>query len=151
MPSLPHPAVSAAACGGDPHMFQPDLPHLSLPQSSPSVHLWQSVPGGCEGCLLWPAGLQSLLDGPSNHEPGPITACCAVLPPEGERGPARPVGGPYKEETTPRGSTPASHLVLPRSWHHLSGDVPGCRFIQATPYGGLGQAYPTFPMPSPPK
>lgn len=45
----------------------------------------------------------------------------------------------------------ASHLVLPRSWHHLSRDVPGCRYIQATPYGGLGQAYPTFPMPSPPK
>lgn len=30
----------------------------------------------------------------------------------------------------------ASHLVLPRSWHHLSRDVPGCRYIQATPYGG---------------
>lgn len=41
--------------------------------------------------------------------------------------------------------------VLTRSWRHLSGDVPGDRCIQATPYGGLGQAFPAFPMPSPPK
>lgn len=41
----------------------------------------------------------------------------------------------------------ASHLVLLRSWHHLSGNVPGCRCIQATPYGGLGQASPAFPIP----
>lgn len=45
----------------------------------------------------------------------------------------------------------ASCLVLLRSWKHLSGNVPGYRCIQATPYGGLGQAFPAFPMPSPPK
>jgi hypothetical protein len=41
--------------------------------------------------------------------------------------------------------------VLTRSWRRPSGDVPGDRCIQATPYGGLGQAFPAFPMPSPPK
>lgn len=84
--------------------LQLGLPYLSPPQSSPTVHLGQSVPGGREGCRLWSPGLHPVLDGPSNPEPGPITARCTVLPPEGERSPARPVGGPCKEETAPGGS-----------------------------------------------
>lgn len=41
-------------------------------------------------------------------------------------------------------------LVLLRSWHLLSGDVPGYRFVQATPYGGLGQDFLPSPCPAHP-
>lgn len=118
-------------------MFQLGLPSPSLPQSSPTVHLGQSVTGGCEGRLLRSAGLQPVLDGPSDHEPGPVTACYAVLPPEGERSPARPVGGPFKEETAPRlySESGAPEELAPTVWgrpwvqmhpsHPLWGPRPG--------------------------
>lgn len=142
------PPIPVPAHGGDPHMERSQdcmsllgLPYLSLPQSSPTVHLGQSVAGRCEGRLLWSAGLQPILDGPSNHEPGPVTACYAALPPEGERSPAGPVGGPFKEETAPG----ALLCIESGAPEELAPPVWGCPWVQVHPSHPLWGPRPGLP------
>lgn len=64
----------------------------SLPQRPPAVHLRQSVPAGCEGHLLGPAGLRPVLDGAPHRQPGPVAARRPILPAAGVLGPAGPIG-----------------------------------------------------------
>ncbi|XP_017743561.1 PREDICTED: traB domain-containing protein isoform X2 [Rhinopithecus bieti] len=93
---------------GEPTPARPSTP--SLPQRAPAIHLRQSVSVGCEGCLLRSAGLQRVLDGPPHCQSGPVAARHAVLPAEGDRGPAQ-VGDCSLPARAPEEPVPPWHFL----------------------------------------
>lgn len=93
---------------------QAQLP--SFPQRPPAVHLRQSVPAGCKGCGLGPAGLRSVLDGAPRCQPGPVAARHPVLPAEGVNGPAAPVGRTVHRTKRRWGLAPEELLGATPSW-----------------------------------
>lgn len=131
----------AGAGGGTCPRARPSPP--SLPQRAPAVRLRQSVPAGCEGCLLRPAGLWPVLDGAPCRQPGPVTARRPVLPAEGVRSLAAQVGR-TKRATMSVGATRGRSCVAAEG----RGGRPPEELLGATPCGGPGPASPALPQPA---